>query len=72
VGCGVCLARCQPKIFELCNDKSYISVRRLAACVLCRECETYCPIGIVHLNVEAADKAAPGARPAPAAAEPKT
>ena len=25
---------------------------RLAACVLCRECETYCPIGIVHLTVE--------------------
>jgi glucoamylase len=52
VGCGVCLARCQPKIFELCNDKSFISVRRLAACVLCRECETYCPIKAVQLSVE--------------------
>ena len=58
VGCGVCLARCQPKIFELCNDKSFISVRRLAACVLCRECETYCPIHVVHLNVEPTDQAA--------------
>ena len=69
VGCGVCLARCQPKIFEMCNDKSYISVRRLAACVLCRECETYCPIGIVHLTVEPGEKTA-SAAPGPAAATP--
>ena len=58
LGCGVCLARCQPKIFEMCNDKSFINVRRLAACTLCRECETYCPIQIVHLNVGPVDKAA--------------
>jgi GH15 family glucan-1,4-alpha-glucosidase/ferredoxin len=57
VGCGVCLARCQPKIFEMCNDKSYINLRRLAACVMCRECETHCPIRVVHLSVEPADKA---------------
>ena len=54
VGCGVCLARCQPKIFEMCNDKSLISVRRLAACTLCRECQTYCPIGVIQVNVEPA------------------
>ena len=54
VGCGVCLARCQPKIFEMCNDKSLISVRRLAACTLCRECQTYCPIGAIQVNVEPA------------------
>ena len=52
VGCGVCLARCQPKIFEMCNDKSFISVRRLAACTLCRECQVYCPIGVIQVNVE--------------------
>jgi glucoamylase len=54
VGCGVCLARCQPKIFEMCNDKSLISVRRLAACTLCRECQTYCPISAIQVNVEPA------------------
>ncbi|MBE3070762.1 MAG: glycoside hydrolase family 15 protein, partial [Planctomycetes bacterium] len=52
VGCGVCLARCQPKIFEMCNDKSFLSVRRLASCVLCRECETYCPISAIRLVTE--------------------
>ncbi len=60
VGCGVCLARCQPKIFEMCNDKSFISVRRLAACVLCRECETYCPIRAVRLDAEPVEPAPVG------------
>ena len=55
LGCGVCLARCQPKVFQMCNDKSYISIRRLAACVLCRECVTYCPIGAIQINVEPGD-----------------
>jgi Fe-S-cluster-containing hydrogenase component 2 len=58
VGCGVCLARCQPKIFEMCNDKSFISIRRLAACTLCRECQTYCPIGVIQVNVENAGQPA--------------
>jgi GH15 family glucan-1,4-alpha-glucosidase/ferredoxin len=58
VGCGVCLARCQPKIFEMCNDKSFISVRRLAACTLCRECQAYCPIGVIQVNVENASQQA--------------
>jgi len=59
LGCGVCLARCQPKVFEMCNDKSYINVRRLATCVLCRECVTYCPIGAIHVEIDtAADTAA--------------
>ena len=58
VGCGVCLARCQPKIFEMCNDKSFLSVRRLASCVLCRECETYCPIRAIHVDVEPQEKPA--------------
>ena len=71
VGCGVCLARCQPKIFEMCNDKSFISVRRLAACTLCRECETHCPIQVVHLSVGPVEKAAAGESRTPAAAEPK-
>jgi len=51
VGCGVCLARCQPKIFEMCNDKSFISTSRIASCTLCRECETYCPIRVIRLEV---------------------
>jgi len=71
LGCGVCLARCQPKIFEMCNDKSFISVRRLAACTLCRECETHCPIQVVHLSVGPVEKAAAGESRTPAAAEPK-
>ena len=59
LGCGVCLARCQPKVFEMCNDKSYINVRRLGTCVLCRECVTYCPIGAIHVEIDtAADTAA--------------
>jgi len=64
VGCGVCLARCQPKVFEMCNDKSYISVRRLAACVLCRECVTYCPLGAIRIETAegVADDAAPPAQ----------
>jgi GH15 family glucan-1,4-alpha-glucosidase/ferredoxin len=56
VGCGVCLARCQPKIFEMCNDKSFISVSRLASCVLCRECEANCPIRVIRLEIQAAEK----------------
>lgn len=56
VGCGVCVARCQPKIFQMCNDKSLIDVRRLGTCTLCRECETYCPIRVIEL-----DAGAPGA-----------
>ena len=38
----------------MCNDKSYINVRRLATCVLCRECVTYCPIGAIHVEIETA------------------
>lgn len=58
LGCGVCLARCQPKVFQMCNDKSYISIRRLAACVLCRECVTYCPIGAIQIETEPAENPA--------------
>lgn len=54
VGCGVCLAKCQPKIFEMCNDKSFINVRRLAACVLCGECAAACPVHVIRLDVEPA------------------
>jgi NAD-dependent dihydropyrimidine dehydrogenase PreA subunit len=36
----------------MCNDKSFINVQRLAACTLCRECETYCPIRVISLSVE--------------------
>ena len=54
VGCGVCIARCQAKVFEMCNDKSLISVERLGACTLCRECEVYCPIRVISLAVEPA------------------
>jgi len=57
VGCGVCLARCQPKIFEMCNDKSFISVKRLASCVLCRECEANCPIRVIRLDIQPAEDA---------------
>jgi len=52
VGCGVCIARCRPKIFEMCNDKSFISLRRLADCTLCRECEASCPVRVIRLTVE--------------------
>ncbi len=52
VGCGVCIARCQAKIFQICNDKSFVSLSRLAACTLCRECETCCPIRIITVHVE--------------------
>ncbi|MBL7140870.1 MAG: glycoside hydrolase family 15 protein [Planctomycetes bacterium] len=58
VGCGVCLARCQPKIFQMCNDKSYINVSRLDTCVLCRECVTYCPIGAIHFEAAPTEPAA--------------
>lgn len=57
IGCGVCVARCQPRIFEMCNDKSFINVRRLAACTLCRECVENCPVNVIRLDVE------PGAKP---------
>ena len=67
VGCGVCQARCQPKIFEMCNDKSFISVHRLAACLVCRECETYCPVRVITVGVEPVDAAAAGAPSGPAA-----
>lgn len=57
VGCGVCLARCQPGIFEMCNDKSYIAASRLDSCVLCRECATYCPIGAIRIETDPAEPA---------------
>jgi len=50
VGCGVCIARCQPKIFEMCNDKSMIKAQRLAACTVCRECEMYCPVRVIRVE----------------------
>jgi len=50
VGCGVCLARCPAGIFQMCNDKSYISAGRLGSCALCRECVTSCPLGAIHLE----------------------
>jgi len=55
VGCGVCIARCQPKIFEMCNDKSLINVRRLATCTLCRECVENCPVRVIQLAVASGD-----------------
>jgi len=56
VGCGVCLARCRANVFEMCNDKSYISLERLAHCTLCRDCETYCPLRAIHLTIEPVEK----------------
>jgi oligosaccharide amylase len=71
IGCGMCLARCQPRIFEMCNDKSLIRVQRLAACTLCRECEVCCPVRVIRLDVDGADAAGQdGAEASPAAAEP--
>ncbi len=63
IGCGVCIARCQAKIFEMCNDKSFINLQRLAACTLCRECETYCPIRVISLSVESPGEAGRNAPP---------
>jgi NAD-dependent dihydropyrimidine dehydrogenase PreA subunit len=40
----------------MCNDKSFISTSRLASCTLCRECETYCPIRVIKLDVAAEKK----------------
>ena len=69
VGCGVCVARCQPKIFEISNDKCLISVERLGSCLLCRECETYCPIRVISLSVTPVGEAAnASAAPPPDAA----
>ncbi len=67
VGCGVCVAKCRPKIFEMCNDKSYLNLQRLATCTLCRECEIHCPIRVISVTVEPVDAA-----PAAEAEEPKT
>ncbi len=64
VGCGVCIARCQPKIFQMCNDKSLIDVRRLGTCTLCGECEQYCPIRVITLDVQADGEAVPAGRTA--------
>jgi GH15 family glucan-1,4-alpha-glucosidase/ferredoxin len=67
IGCGVCIARCHPKIFEMCNDKSFVNVQRLATCTLCRECVQYCPVNVISLTVEsrgAEAEAAPAAAPA--------
>jgi ferredoxin len=55
VGCGVCLARCQARVFEMCNDKSFISTNRLQGCVLCRECVTCCPLGAIRLQTTPVD-----------------
>ena len=55
VGCGVCLARCEAGVFQMCNDTSYISTSRLGACVLCRECVTYCPLGAIRLETSPAE-----------------
>ena len=70
VGCGVCIARCQPKVFQMSNDKSYINAARLEACRLCRECVTYCPLGAIHVETAPAeaDPAAPAETRAAAAA----
>jgi len=57
VGCGVCLARCQPGIFEMCNDKSYLAGSRLGSCLLCRECVTYCPVGAIRIDTAPAETA---------------
>jgi len=57
VGCGVCLARCEAGVFQMCNDKSYVSTGRLGSCVLCRECVTYCPVGAIHIEATPADVA---------------
>jgi NAD-dependent dihydropyrimidine dehydrogenase PreA subunit len=71
VGCGVCVARCPSKIFELCNDKSFMSVRRLADCTLCKECEIFCPVRVIHMTVEGTEEGAAG-RPADAKTEPES
>jgi len=55
VGCGVCQARCEVGVFRICNDKSYLSTRRLQDCVLCRECATYCPLGAIRLHATPAE-----------------
>ena len=71
VGCGVCVARCPSKIFELCDDKSFMSVRRLADCTLCKECEICCPVRVIHVTVEGTEEGAAG-RPADAKTEPES
>jgi len=52
IGCGMCLARCEPKIFEMCNDKSFLNLQRLPACTLCRECETSCPVCVIRIEAD--------------------
>jgi ferredoxin len=59
VGCGVCLARCRAGVFQMCNDKSYLSVDRLGECLLCRECVTYCPIGAIRIETAPAESPVP-------------
>ncbi len=50
VGCGMCLARCPGGVFEMCNDKSFISRDRLGGCGLCGECVGSCPLGAIRVT----------------------
>ena len=56
VGCGMCLARCPAGVFEMCNDKSFISRDRLRDCGLCGACVTSCPLGAIRMAAMPAEQ----------------
>jgi GH15 family glucan-1,4-alpha-glucosidase/ferredoxin len=65
VGCGVCVARCEPKVFEIANDKCFINRTHVGSCLLCGECEKFCPMRVISVSVAPAEGAAPASAASP-------
>lgn len=55
--CGICIASCPKKVFEICDKVNakgfnYAWPARETDCVLCKLCERICPDFAIHVEAQ--------------------
>jgi len=48
-GCGTCVDICPVKMYSLKNKKATVTGKK-AECIVCRACESSCPIGAISVS----------------------